>query len=183
MYGDMSIVQAGTGPEVRIGLFGTAGHSTWRQRFIDAYVATGTLYYTPQVAVGTWDPSMADVEAENLAGNRVLVFALTGETYGTATMAEIGIAATSVKGTDRHLLVYVELNIAFDKVVDPEVVGDDENVRALLTQIVRNHENARALLIAHLGKLNLPNVTLCTSLDAMLQESLRLARELENQLV
>ncbi len=162
MFGDISLDQAGVGPnEVCIGLFGTAGKTTWRSAFVAACRETDTQFFNPQVE--DWDPSLAAIEAEHLATDRVLVFALTGATYGTGTLAEIGFAVAQVKGTDRHLLVYIE--------------GDLDE--ALTDEVARNESTrARRLLIAHMGKLDLPNVKLLDSLDAMLDESLRLAREL-----
>jgi hypothetical protein len=95
-----------------------------------------------------------------------LVFALTGETYGTGSLAEIGFAVAQVKGTDRHLLAYVEASLA----------------EALTDQVARKEsERARRLVIAHMQELRLANVMLLDSVDAMLDESIRLGRALKQR--
>jgi hypothetical protein len=144
---------------IRIGLFGTAGLSTWRAAFVAAYREAGIEFFNPQVE--HWDPSLAAIEAEHLASDEILIFAVTGETYGTGSLVEIGFAIAQVKGTDRQLLVYVEADLDV----------------ALSDQVAREEsERARRLVIAHLRRLRLANVTLTRSVEELLDESIRLAR-------
>jgi len=43
-----------------VGLFGTCGGSTWRNKFIERYNNEDIMFFNPQVE--EWDPSMAAIE-------------------------------------------------------------------------------------------------------------------------
>ncbi len=146
-----------------IGLFGTCGSSTWRDKFMDKYdeeniIGEPVLYFNPQVE--DWKPEDAFKEAEHLANDDIILFPITGETYGTGSLSEVGFGVLSaIKLDDRRDFV-----VMIDMELDPELMKDKE----------RSKENlrARALVMAHLNKLNLPNVHMVGSLDDMLSTSI-----------
>lgn len=86
------------------------------------------------------------MEAEHLATDDIIPFPITGESYGTGSLSEVGFGVLSA----------IKLN--------DELMKDKE----------RSKENlrARALVMAHLKKLNLPNVHIVGSLDDMLEVSI-----------
>jgi hypothetical protein len=147
--------------QIVIGLFGTAGSSTWRAPLIDACNRARLQFFNPQVA--NWNSSLAAVEAAHLAKDRVLVFVVTGETYGTGSLVELGFAIAQVKGTERQLLIFVEGDL------------DDE-----LTNAVAREESlrARALVRGHLGRLGMWNVHVLDSRDDLPFVATELFREL-----
>ncbi len=71
---------------VTVGLFGTCGGSLWREPFEAKYNEQGIVFFNPQV--DDWNPSMADIEAQHLAEDEIILFPITGETYGTGSLAE-----------------------------------------------------------------------------------------------
>lgn len=146
-----------------IGLFGTCGTSTWREKFMDKYDEENLsgepiLYYNPQVL--DWKPEDAIIEADHLASDNIILFPITGETYGDGSLSEVGFGVLSaIKLDDRR-----------DFVVMIDMVLSDE----LLKDKARSKDNlrSRALVLAHLNKLNLPNVHMVGSLDDMLSTSI-----------
>lgn len=79
-----------------VGMFGTCGDTTFRQDlFIPEYERQQIDYYNPQVPAGTWDPSMAKVEALHLALDAVQLWPVTRDTYGLGSLAEAGYSLSS----------------------------------------------------------------------------------------
>jgi hypothetical protein len=148
--------------QVSIGLFGTGSRTSWRGPFVTAYQETGIRYFNSQGVDDSYG-SYKEAVLTHLAKDRILVFALTGETYGLTAATLIAMAITKVMGTNRWLLVYVEPELT---AIDADEFDREE---------VAVH---RALLIGHIGEMDLPNVKLVHNLDDLLQESLRLARDL-----
>ena len=72
-----------------VGLFGTCGSSVWRDPFVETFRAKGVDYFNPQVA--DWTPELATVEADHLAGDAIVMMAVTGETVGAASLVEAGL--------------------------------------------------------------------------------------------
>lgn len=145
-----------------IGLFGTCGNSRWRDRFMAAYNEAGITFYNPQVE-GEWDPSMATIEANHLANDPIILFPVTGETYGTGSLAETGFSILQALKFNQHRYTVVMI----DPVLDAKLTN-----QALRQESLR----ARALVTAHLYKLapNLPGLYVVESLDDMLALSLEL---------
>jgi len=139
---------------ITIGLFGTCGSSTWREDFMRHYDELGISYYNPQVE--NWTPQDAVIEAEHLINDQIILFPVTGETYGTGSLAETGFSILSaIRANDqRYVIIYI------DPVVDAELAGANA---ALAKESIRS----RALVLAHLKKLNLPNVFQVKSLESM----------------
>ena len=120
-----------------VGLFGTCGDSNWREGFIKKFEELGINFFNPQVK--NWTPDFAEIEAEHLATDEIILFPVTGETYGFGSLAEIGFAVAQCQQENRHLIVFVDQNL----------VEDLEDV------LLRKESNrARKLVAAHLNKID-----------------------------
>ena len=144
-----------------IGLFGTCGKSTWREKFIKKYEELGIIYFNPQVP--DWNPALAVVEAENLATDQILLFPITNETYATGSLAESGFSIlNAIKLDDRRDLIIM---------ISPELEKElmDKN-----PELAKESLRARALVIQHLKKQNLSNLFVVDTLEEMLDVSITL---------
>jgi hypothetical protein len=144
-----------------IGLFGTCGKSTWREKFIKKYEELGIVYFNPQVP--DWNPALAVVEAENLATDQILLFPITNETYATGSLAESGFSIlNAIKLDDRRDLIIM---------ISPELEKElmDKN-----PELAKESLRARALVIQHLKKQNLSNLFVVDTLEEMLDVSITL---------
>jgi hypothetical protein len=141
-----------------VGLFGTCGKSRWRAPFIATYEARNIPYYNPQVE--NWTPECAADEARHLAEDEVILFPVTGETYGTGSLAEVGFSILNAIRLDdrRDFVVLIERTL--DEVLKENETAFKESMRA------------RALVHEHLRKLRLRNVYLVDTLDEMLAVSI-----------
>ncbi len=144
-----------------VGLFGTCGASTWRKAFIEAYERLGVPYFNPQVE--DWKPELADLEAWHLANDEVILFPVTGETFGAGSLAETGFSALSAMrwNAQRFVVVYVELTL-------------DEALAKSNPEAAKDSVRARKLVLAHLKEQAPKNVFVVSSLEEMLRVSLRL---------
>lgn len=142
-----------------IGLFGTCGKSKWRQPFMEKYQELGIDFFNPQV--DNWQPEMAVEEAKHLAEDAVVLFPVTGETYASGSLAEVGFSIlNAIKLDDRRDFV-IMIEMKLDESLDNEVARK-ESLRS------------RALVVQHLKKLRLPNVYIVDTLEEMLAISLQL---------
>jgi hypothetical protein len=146
-----------------VGLFGTCGASRWRAPFIEAYLRLGIPFFNP--VKDNWCPEDAAEEARHLATDGILLFPVTGETYGTGSLAETGFslqqAIRSVGSSHRFVLVLIEPTLN-PSLRDANPVAHQESLRA------------RALVQAHLDQVQHPNVFVVQSLETMLATSLEL---------
>lgn len=159
-----------------IGLFGTCGGSRWREDlFIPRYRERGIEFFNPQVE--DWNPSLAEVEAEHLANDAIILFPVTNETYAFGSLAETGFSMLNAMRLDdrREFVVFIAQDIAETdpkgNVLDDRLDADGKpnpNSRA------KDSLRARALVRQHLIKLRLPNVYLVDSLEGMLDVSITL---------
>jgi len=142
-----------------IGLFGTCGSSKWRDPFIRHYQMRSINFFNP--LRDDWKPEDSAIEAEHLVNDDV--FPITGETFGTGSLAETGYSILSaIRSNDqRFVVIYIEQKL------NP-LLGI-ENPTA-----TKESHNSRAIVLAHLKKVNHPNVFIVDSLDAMLKISVRL---------
>jgi hypothetical protein len=146
-----------------VGLFGTCGNSTWRRRFIEFYREHGVRYFNPQVE--NWTPECADIEAQHLKTDQVILFPITGETYGSGSLAETGFSVMQVVSSiytspTRFLVVMIEDDL--DTPLKDNDVAYKESIRA------------RKLVKAHLKANPHPNVFIVESFSEMLGLSLEL---------
>lgn len=142
-----------------VGLFGTCGGSKWRDDFIAKYTEAGIKFFNPNKP--DWKPENAEVEAQNLAEDDVILFPVTKETYGTGSLAETGFSILQAIRLDdrRDFIIMIEQELA------PELdnaVARKESLRA------------RALVKQHLKKLRLRNVYVVDTLEEMYAISLEL---------
>lgn len=71
-------------------LGGACGATTWRRDIaIPALEAAGISYYDPQLAMGEWSERYESAEMQAKAEADILLFVLTGQTRGVATVGEI----------------------------------------------------------------------------------------------
>ncbi|MBT4941670.1 MAG: hypothetical protein HOL80_01040 [Candidatus Magasanikbacteria bacterium] len=147
-----------------IGLFGTCGNSQWRTPFMSHYNQEGIQFFNPQVE--DWKPEDAVIEAEHLANDQVVLFPITGETYGTGSLAETGFSVlNAIRLEDRRDFVIMIEQELDDNLED--AVARKESLRA------------RALVKEHLKKLRLSNLYVVDSLQEMLEVSVTLYRAAE----
>jgi hypothetical protein len=143
-----------------IGLFGTCGKSTWRKDFIKVYEERGFGYYNPQVK--KWTPGCAKIEAWHLANDRIVLLPVTHESYGVGSLAETGYSIIQALRLDdrRNIIILV------DQYLDDELMGESDRAKESLS--------ARALIIEHLKRINIPNCYLVETMDEMLMLSIQL---------
>lgn len=146
-----------------VGLFGTCGESTWREGFIARYNQEDIPFYNPQVAPGTWDPSMAAEEADHLAHDVVQVWPVTEDSYGTGSLVEQGYSIASSLRAPSPLPKFVVVKI------DPEP-APHLNDSAARQESVR----ARKLALAHLRLNESPSVFQVGTMEDMLDTSVKL---------
>ena len=146
-----------------IGLFGTCGGSKWRDIFIEKYKELGVEFFNPQV--DDWKPELAEIEAEHLVNDDIILFPVTNETYGLGSLAETGFSITQAINSNKNRSIVIMV----DKIVKEELAVADP---ALAKESMR----ARALVRAHLLKLNESNVYIVDSLEEMLTVSLNLQK-------
>jgi len=147
-----------------IGLFGTCGNSVWRNEFMEKYNELGISFFNPQV--DDWKPEDAEIEAQHLADDKVILFPVTNETYGTGSLSEVGFSIlNAIKLDDRRSFVVMIQNDLATELNDP--IARKESLRA------------RALVFQHLRKLRLSNLYVVESLEEMLEISIQLYRAAE----
>jgi hypothetical protein len=150
-----------------IGLFGTCGASRWREPFIATYTKLGIQFFNPQVA--DWTPACAEAENEHFRRDAILLYPVTAETTGFGSLAEVGLAIVEIErsnqsrrpGEARELLIYI----------DPDCTDPKANEIQ-----IRDSRRTRILVTSKLPAYTGTHVQICSSLDDMLERSVRLAR-------
>ena len=145
---------------ITIGLFGTCGGSQWRTPFKLAYEKNEIAYFDPQV--DDWTPELAVEEARHLAEDRIILFPVLGETYGTGSLAETGFS----------ILQAIRLDSRRDFVLLIEPKIDDKLTENLVA--AKESTRSRALVLSHLRRINFENVYIVDNLDDMLNLSMLL---------
>lgn len=144
-----------------IGLFGTCGGSSWREEFMNKYQELNIQFYNPQV--DDWKPELAEIEAEHLVNDDIILFPVTNETYGIGSLAETGFSIMQTINANKNRSVVI--------MVDKEVAEPLVIVNPLLA---KESARSRALIRAHLAKMERNNVYIVNSLEEMLDISLQL---------
>jgi len=146
-------------------MFGTCGNTTWRKEmFIPAYEQNGLVngvdFFNPQV--DDWKPELAQIEAEHLAEDSILLLPVTKETYGTGSLAETGFSILqALKFDDRRDLV-----ILIDETLEDSLMADKVQAKESL--------RARALVKQHLKKLAYTNLYVVDTLEEMRDLSIKI---------
>lgn len=150
---------------ITIGLFGTCGSSKWRDPFTKAYDEQGINYFNPQKE--EWKPEDAVIEAEHLCNDEILLFPVTNETFAFGSLAETGFSILqAIKLNQRREIIVM---------IDPDVKIPENTEGGRENEAQRKDSiRARALVMAHLKKLDYPNVWVVKNLDNMLKLSLHL---------
>ena len=143
-----------------IGLFGTCGSSTWRKDFIEEYKSLGINYYNPQIE--QWDETCAAIEAEHLVNDEIVLFPVTSETYGTGSLGETGFSIIQAINSNRSRFVVIMIDKVLDESLKDNGLAYKESTRA------------RALVLAHLNKINYENVYIVSNMQELLQVSIKL---------
>lgn len=90
-----------------VGLFGTCGDSKWREQVvIPALEKANIAYFNP--VVPNWNEEAQRNEVEHVASDKVIIMAITGETTGIASMAELGWQALSASERAQNLIIFLE---------------------------------------------------------------------------
>lgn len=144
-----------------IGLFGTCGNSAWRKEFMEKYNEKNIQYFNPQVE--NWTPELAEVEAQHLVDDDIVLFPVTNETSGLGSLAETGYSIMQAINTNVNRSVVIMI----DKDVSEELCQSDPTV-------AKESMRSRALVKAHLSKIKRGNVYIVESLQDMLEVSLHL---------
>lgn len=144
---------------IMVGLFGSCGNSVYRKKFIEKYNELEIEHYNPQVE--DWKPEFAQVEAEHLATDKIIVFPITSESYGLGSLSEMGFSILNAIRLDRrrHFVVLIDSGLD-SNLTDKRLI--DESIRG------------RELLLAHLKRLNLSDLYIVNTLDEMLEVSIAL---------
>jgi hypothetical protein len=144
-----------------IGLFGTCGGSTWRAPFMSEYWTRGIPFFNP--VVDNWTPECAVAEADHLATDAIILFPVTDETTGLASLAEIGHGIRSVLADEwtRSIVIYIAPAVSAEVFEKDPVQGKESN-------------KMRTLSLAHLAKQKQDNVYVVDNLEDMLTVSLGL---------
>jgi len=135
-----------------IGLFGTCGNSQWRNRFITEYEKLGIDYFNP--VKDDWKPEDAEIEAEHLANDEIILFPVTDETLGLGSLGEVGFSILQAIKLDSNR----DIIVMIDKDLNDEAKGYFEE------SMIRESIKMRSLIRAHLKKLNYPNVYMVDTL-------------------
>ncbi len=148
---------------ITIGLFGTCGNSQWRKPFIEYFEKNNIAFFNP--VVPDWDPSCAEIEAEHLVEDEVILFPVTDETYGEGSLAETGfsIAQAIRSNQERFVVLYVAPKVCAALDTADPVAAKTSN-------------KMRALVLAHMKKqqANYPNVYIVDSMEKMLEATKKL---------
>lgn len=131
------------------------------------FEAEAIPYFNPQKE--GWNPEDAEIEAQHLDEDAVIVSAITGETYGSGSLAEIGFLTLNAIRLDdrRDFVVYIEPNLQAH--LKENHIAAEESRRS------------RILVGQHLKKLRLANLYVVDSLEQMLTLSVALYRNAEQR--
>lgn len=115
-----------------IGLFGTCGTSTWRQKFIEKCSLENIPYFNPQVK--NWHPGLVVDENRHLAEDAIILFPVLAETTGQGSLAETGFSILNALRQNRALRYFVFLidDDCTDPNASPGQIKDSVRTRALI---------------------------------------------------
>lgn len=151
-----------------IGLFGVCGNTTWRQDFMKKYDEREIEYFNPQVS--DWKPELAQIEAEHLVQDSIVLFPITNETYAFGSLAETGFSVLSAIQSlgERSLIVLIDKDVS-DTLKEENPTLANESIRA------------RTLVRAHLSKVKNPHIHIVKTMEEMLDLSIAIYNWRDNQ--
>lgn len=117
-----------------IGLFGTCGKSKWRDHFIRTYETDTISYFNP--VKKDWKPEDAVNEANHMANDEIIVIAILGETFSTASLAEVGFAViNTLLDQSKYAIIYLEKEVTAElKDSNPQAAKESNNARKIVWQ-------------------------------------------------
>lgn len=142
-----------------IGLFGTCGGSKWRDKFIDKYEKEEIYYFNPNKE--NWNPEDAKTEAEHLKTDEIILFPVTGETYGTGSLSEVGFSIMQAIDQNRGAKIVIMIEKELDESLN-DPIARKESIRS------------RTIILEHLEKIQAKNVYVVDDLNTMLDASIAL---------
>ncbi len=157
-YKTCDILEPSDDNQVIIGLFGTCGHSKWRDEFVKAYDEAGIAYFNPNTE--NWTKACAEHEAFHLKRDNIILLPLTNETFGSASVAEVAIACSRAQEMNNYVILMME---------EIHQTLKDEHPR-----FFKEANNARNIVLGHLKMATSPNVFVVDNLQQMLAVSLKL---------
>ena len=132
-----------------VGLFGTCGSSKWREEtVIPILEAAGVEYFNP--VVPEWNEEAQRNEVDHAANDNVILMAITGETSGIASMAELGWQAAAAESKGRGMVIFLE-----DM---PNDLKDETGASLRINK-------CRALIRKYIAAHNSPKIVLASSLE------------------
>jgi hypothetical protein len=148
---------------ITVGLFGTCGNSNWRAPFIELFEKTDISFFNP--VVPNWDDSFAEIEAQHLVEDEIILFPVTDETTGFGSLAETGYSISQAlrSNSERFVIIYIAPNVN-------EALQISDPIQA------KESKKARALTLAHMKRqaATFPNVYIVDSMEKMLEITLPL---------
>jgi len=157
-----------------IGLFGTCGNSTWRNKFIEHYNKYNVEFFNPQLPDGTWETApmyYKQQEAWHLNKDKIILFPVTGETYGIRSLGEFGFSiAEALKFDDRRECIFF-----IDQELDPCLKDNKEMYNLSVSH--------RALTLEHLRIVaEYDNIHIVNNIYQMRRLSMMLWRQRQEKL-
>jgi len=156
-----------------VGLFGTCGKTTFRKDlFIPKFEKIGIEYFNPQLGPGEWNPTCAEIEAEHLASDEIILFPITKDTYGLGSLSEVGFSFLQAMklNSDRDFIIMI------DKELDESLfINNTENPKNVTSfELAQESLKMRALVTQHIKKMNMNNVYVVDNLEEMLELTVEL---------
>lgn len=106
----------------QIFLGGTCGNTTWRRDIaIPALEAAGVTYFDPQLGIGEWTEACEAAEMKAKAEAEVLLFIITGQTRGVASLAEVAYLIAA-----RRPLALTVIDVPEDACLDGRLISSME---------------------------------------------------------
>lgn len=121
----------------KIFLGGTCGDSRWRtDEAIPLLEEAGCSYYNPQLAPGTWTPELIPIEQRAKEHADCLLFVITADTRGVASMVE----ATELLSTGRSMVLVLTPYQQLEDLEPSSVVDDVNRGRKYLQELAARHQ-------------------------------------------
>jgi len=142
-----------------VGLFGTCGASRGREPLIERFSAEGIPFFNPQVAEGAWHPGLVALENEHLRKDGLVVFAVTEETTGQGSLAEIGFSILNAYRSNRsRCLVYLIAATCADPKASETQVAESLRSRALVSSKLADEARSNPYLYLARSLADLPDM-------------------------
>ena len=142
-----------------IGLFGTCDNIRWRDPFMKIFDERGVVYFNPMV--DDWNESFIPIEARHLAEDEIILFPILKDSYGLGSLAEVAFGPLKD--------IIANKNRTYIFLIDDDVTEALQADKAM----AKASKRTRALVKGHLKDLGLKNLHLVSSLEEMLDLTLK----------